>query len=59
MIVCAALGADEVEIFSDSQVVVNQVLDEYQAKDESMMAYLSLAKELLGWFKAFRIQIPR
>ncbi|KAK0575540.1 hypothetical protein LWI29_002328 [Acer saccharum] len=27
--VCTALGADEVEIFSDSQVIVNQVLDEY------------------------------
>ncbi|KAK0603543.1 hypothetical protein LWI29_006081 [Acer saccharum] len=27
--VCTVLGADEVEIFSDSQVVVNQVLDEY------------------------------
>ena len=27
--VCVALGADEIEIFSDSQVVVNQVLDEY------------------------------
>ncbi|KAK1591060.1 hypothetical protein Q3G72_001562 [Acer saccharum] len=27
--VCTALGADEVEIFSDSQVIINQVLDEY------------------------------
>ncbi|KAK0605493.1 hypothetical protein LWI29_027475 [Acer saccharum] len=27
--VCIALGADELEIYSDSQVVVNQVLDEY------------------------------
>ena len=27
--VCVALGANEIEIFSDSQVVVNQVLDEY------------------------------
>ena len=27
--VCVALGADEVDIFSDSQVMVNQVLDEY------------------------------
>ncbi|KAK0578080.1 hypothetical protein LWI29_004774 [Acer saccharum] len=45
------LGADEVEIFSDSQVVVNQVLDEYQARDESMITYLELAKELLERFK--------
>ncbi|KAK0582506.1 hypothetical protein LWI29_026330 [Acer saccharum] len=49
--VCTVLGADEVEIFSDSQVVVNQVLDEYQARDESMITYLELAKELLERFK--------
>ncbi|KAK0571069.1 hypothetical protein LWI29_010549 [Acer saccharum] len=53
--VCTALGADEVEIFSDSQVVVNQMLDEYQARDESMIAYLKLAKELLGRFKEYKI----
>ncbi|KAK0601660.1 hypothetical protein LWI29_026175 [Acer saccharum] len=45
------LGADEVEIFSDSQVVVNQVLDEYQAREESMITYLELARELLERFK--------
>ncbi|KAK0578094.1 hypothetical protein LWI29_004999 [Acer saccharum] len=58
--VCTVLGADEVEIFNDSQVVVNQVLDEYQARDESMIAYLKLAKELLGRFKEYMIiQVPR
>ncbi|KAK0573477.1 hypothetical protein LWI29_008553 [Acer saccharum] len=58
--VCTFLGADEVEIFSDSQVVVNQVLDEYQARDESMITYLELAKELLKRFKEYRIvHIPR
>ena len=34
--VCTALGADEVEAFSDSQVIVNQVLDEYQARDDNV-----------------------
>ncbi|KAK0582161.1 hypothetical protein LWI29_022202 [Acer saccharum] len=58
--VCTVLGADEVEIFSDSQVVVNQVLDEYQARDESMITYLELAKELLERFKEYRIvHVPR
>ena len=38
--VCVTLEADEIEIFSDSQVVVNQVLDEYQARDGCMMTYL-------------------
>ena len=53
--VCIALRADEVEIFSDSQVIVNQVLDEYHAMDESMIAYLKLTKQLLGQFKEFKI----
>ncbi|KAK0593315.1 hypothetical protein LWI29_034683 [Acer saccharum] len=58
--VYTALGADEMEIFSDSQVVINQVLDEYRARDKSMIAYLKLAKELLGRFKEYKIvQVPR
>ncbi|KAK0585732.1 hypothetical protein LWI29_033235 [Acer saccharum] len=58
--VCIALGADELEVYSDSQVVVHQVLDEYQAREEHMIAYLDIAKKLLKKFKAYRIsQIPR
>ncbi|KAK0596580.1 hypothetical protein LWI29_016986 [Acer saccharum] len=58
--VCIALGADELEIYSDSQVVVNQVLDEYQAREEHMIAYLDIAKRLLRKFKMYKIfQIPR
>ncbi|KAK0596905.1 hypothetical protein LWI29_020009 [Acer saccharum] len=58
--VCIALGADELEIFSDSQVVVNQVLDKYQARDEHMITYLDIAKRLLRRFKKYKIsQIPR
>ena len=49
--VCIALGADELEIFNDSQVVVNQVLDEYQARNEHMITYLDIAKRLLRRFK--------
>ena len=52
---CVALGADEIEIFSDSQVVVNQVLDEYQARDGCMMAYLEIARGLLKKFKGYKI----
>ncbi|KAK0581993.1 hypothetical protein LWI29_020215 [Acer saccharum] len=58
--VCIVLGADVLEIYSDSQVVVNQVLDEYQAREEHMIAYLDIAKRLLRKFKVYRIsQIPR
>ncbi|KAK0578322.1 hypothetical protein LWI29_008612 [Acer saccharum] len=58
--VCIALGVDELEIYSDSQVVVNQVLDEYEAREEHMIASLDIAKRLLRKFKVYRIsQIPR
>ncbi|KAK0585465.1 hypothetical protein LWI29_028950 [Acer saccharum] len=58
--VCIALGADKLEIYSDSQVVVNQILNEYQAREEHMIAYLDIAKRLLRKFIVYRIsQIPQ
>ncbi|KAK0605075.1 hypothetical protein LWI29_022519 [Acer saccharum] len=58
--VCIALGADKLEIYNDSQVVVNQILDEYQAREEHMIAYLDIAKRLLRKFIVYRISlIPR
>ena len=36
------------------------MLDEYQARDESMITYLELAEELLERFKEYRIvHVPR
>ncbi|KAL5579951.1 hypothetical protein UlMin_012393 [Ulmus minor] len=47
-------------IYSDSQLIVNQVNSEYQAKGEKMAFYLEKAKELLGQFDTVTItQIPR
>ncbi|KAL5579904.1 hypothetical protein UlMin_012346 [Ulmus minor] len=47
-------------IYSDSQLIVNQVNSEYQAKGEKMTFYLEKAKELLGKFEIVTItQIPR
>ncbi|CAL8992281.1 unnamed protein product [Prunus brigantina] len=47
-------------ICSDSQLVVNQVVTEFTAKDESMAAYLAQARRLLSQFKTYYIrQIPR
>ena len=44
------------EIYSDSQLVVCQVIDEYQARGEKMVAYLQKAKDLLSTFSSFKIQ---
>ena len=41
-----------VDIFSDSQLVMCQINDEYQAREEKMAAYHQKAKELLGSFSS-------
>ena len=48
------------EIYSDSQLVVCQVTDEYQARGEKMAAYLHKAKDFLRTFSSYTIQqVPR
>ncbi|KAL5549470.1 hypothetical protein UlMin_004701 [Ulmus minor] len=54
------VSARHLLIYSDSQLIVNQVNSEYQAKGEKMASYLEKAKELLGQFDTVTItQIPR
>ena len=51
---------ESLDIFSDSQLVVCQVNEEYQAWEEKMVAYLYKTQELLKSFSSFMIrQIPR
>ena len=45
------LGADEVKVFSDSQLVISQILDEYEVKDPMMSKYLQKIKDLSQSFK--------
>ncbi|KAH9751207.1 Ribonuclease H [Citrus sinensis] len=55
-----ALGVKNLLIFSDSQLVVNQVNCNYEARDLNMIAYLERVNELLKDFERFEIrQIPR
>ncbi|KAL5570576.1 hypothetical protein UlMin_027151 [Ulmus minor] len=42
------VSARHLLIYSDSQLIVNQVNSKYQAKGEKMAFYLEKAKELLG-----------
>ena len=50
------LGADPLTIHCDSQLTVNQLTGEYMVKDERMVAYLDLAKNLLKGFHEFNIE---
>ncbi|KAM2646214.1 hypothetical protein EV1_019658 [Malus domestica] len=53
------LGVKRIDIFSDSQLVVNQVTNNFNAKDSSMAAYLAQTQLLLKHFHYQITQIPR
>ena len=54
------LKAKAIHCYSNSQLVVNQVLGEYQARVSKMVAYLDKVKAALGQFEYYRVeQIPR
>ena len=54
------LGAEHLCAFSDSQLIVSQVMGEYEARDAVMAAYLSKVKERAKCFKKFEIKhVPR
>ncbi|XP_043710287.1 uncharacterized protein LOC122659214 [Telopea speciosissima] len=58
--VSKAIGANRLKVQSNSQLVVNQVNGEYEAKDERMVAYLSRAQALISELKHFEmIRVPR
>ena len=49
-----SMSTEDLEAFSDSQLVVSQVNDQYETKDNRMTSYLSLV------LRAFKItQVPR
>ena len=43
-----SMGAEQIQVYIDSQLVVNQVLKKYEAREESMVAYLSLVREIMA-----------
>ncbi|XP_060972619.1 uncharacterized protein LOC133038471 [Cannabis sativa] len=54
------LGAKAIRCFSDSQLLVNQVLGEYQARGLKMEAYLLQVQKQLQQFEYYSIeQVPR
>ncbi|PNX98240.1 gag-pol polyprotein [Trifolium pratense] len=54
------VGAREVKIFTDSQLVVSQVIGEYQAKNDHLQDYLRLVREMLALFDYIEVKhVPR
>ena len=56
----ATLGAEQIRVYNDSQLVVNQVLDQYEAHEDNMVAYLALVHAITRKLKGISVtQIPR
>ena len=54
------LRAPEIKVYSDSRLVINQVLGNFEAKDPRMISYLQLVKQTMSQFQSVRvIQIAR
>ncbi|KAM1838073.1 hypothetical protein ACFX14_019788 [Malus domestica] len=53
------LGVKQIDIFSGSQLVVNQVTNNFDVKDSSMAAYLAQTRLLLKHFHYQITQVPR
>ena len=51
-----ALEAKRVSLKTDSQLVVNQILGEFEANDENMQKYLKKTPELISGFEAVRVE---
>ena len=49
------MKVESLDIYSNSQLVVSQVTDEYQTWGEKMAAYLQKAKDLLSALSSYRI----
>ena len=55
-----AIGADNLSVQSDSQLVVRQVNAEFESRDRRMEKYASLVKQKLNTFSAWKIEhVPR
>jgi ribonuclease HI len=56
----AALGADEVEVVNDSELVAKQINGQYKVKHPDMKPLHAAAKEALGQFSRWRVRsVPR
>ncbi|GAU29247.1 hypothetical protein TSUD_391950 [Trifolium subterraneum] len=54
------MGAEEIKIFTDSQLVASQVSGEYQTKEERLLEYLNLIRAKLAKFKETEVKhVPR
>ena len=55
-----SMEADQLKVYSDSQLVVKQIEDSYEARGEKMILYLKKVRELLKKFVRVQVRhVPR
>lgn len=54
--ICKALEVRHVRLRMESQLVVNQILGEYEAREPSMQKYLAKIKNLIALFESFEVE---
>ena len=55
-----SMEVDQLEVYSDSQLVVKQIKDSYEARGEKMILYLKKVRELLKKFVRVQVRhLPR
>ena len=50
------MGISQLEIFGDSKLIINQVLEQYDVKKEDLIPYCKYAKKLLANFEAITLE---
>ena len=54
------MGISQLEIFGDSKLVINKILEQFDVKKEDLIPYCKYAKKLLANFEAITLEhIPR
>ena len=55
-----SMEADQLEVYNDSQLVIKQIEDSYEAKGEKMILYLKKVRELLTKFIQVQVRhVPK
>ena len=50
------MGISQLEIFGDSKLIINQVLEQYDVKKEDLIPYCKYAKKLLANFEVITLE---
>ena len=54
------MGIEQIEVFGDSKLIINQILEEYDIKKEDLIPYRKYAKRLWARFDAITLEhVPR